>query len=98
MTTDHEEAVRLAEKHQADRGDIIHYTGPLYRFTPAGLAALIAEVRRKAMEEAAETEIYIDPSDMTNQHRRWYSEGVESLRGAIRAELVPLKGKEEGDE
>jgi hypothetical protein len=60
MTTEHNsptgeaEAVRLAEKHQADRGDIIHYTGPLYRFTPAGLAALIADVRRDEREKCAQ--------------------------------------------
>lgn len=88
MTTDHEEAVRLAEKHAGRSIGKGGTTGqPLYIFNMSELAALIADVRRKAMEEAAATEIYVDPSDMINQHRRWHSEGVESLRGAIRARL-----------
>jgi len=57
MTTDHNspngeaEAVRLAEKHGGVWGQ-----GPvqLYIFDQAQLAALITEVRRRAMEESAQ--------------------------------------------
>ena len=80
---------KLAEKHG---GAVIDYSlqeGPQATDTTiiiatSDLAALIAEVEQRVARECAETEIYVDPSDMTNLQRRWHSAGVEALRGAIR--------------
>ncbi len=92
---------RLAEKHG---GTVIDYSlpeGPQATDTTviiatSELAALIAYVCRQAMEEAGSTEVSIDPSDMINRHRRWHGEGVEALRGAIRARPDSPMEKEEG--
>ena len=99
MTPENEEAfpygevVKLAEKHG---GTVIDYSlpeGPQSTDTTiiistSGLAALISEVQQRVARECAETEIYVDPSDMTNLRRRWHSAGVEALRGAIRATFL----------
>lgn len=49
--SNHEEAVRLAEKHGGVFG---HGSEKLYIFSEPEIAALVAEVRRKAMEESAQ--------------------------------------------
>jgi hypothetical protein len=58
-------------------------------FSPSGLAALIADVRQQAMEEAADIcrQLYLH-EDIDNSARDCYD--------AIRARLVPHEGKEEG--
>ena len=50
MTTEHDEAVRLAERYARSKevGGAGHNA---YRFSPSQLAALIADVRRQAMDE-----------------------------------------------
>jgi hypothetical protein len=53
MTTEHEEAVRLAEKYAVDFRQAQYSSGVKveYTFTAEDVAALIAEVRQQAMEE-----------------------------------------------
>lgn len=88
-----EEIENLAEKHG---GTVIDYSlpeGPQSTDTTiiiatSELAALISEVEQRVARECTETEIYIDPSDMTNLQRRWHSAGAEALRGAIRAKFL----------
>jgi hypothetical protein len=77
---------RLAEKHGGTFGQ---GAVKLYIFDQVAIAALIADVRQQAMEEAADIckQLYVH-EDIDNSARDCYD--------AIRARLVPHEGKEEG--
>jgi hypothetical protein len=80
MTTEHEEAVRLAEKHGARVARAPEPFPDVVVMEPAQLAALVADVRQQAMEEAAEIckQLYLH-EDIDNSARDCYD--------AIRARL-----------
>lgn len=87
MTIEHEEAVRLAEKHGASISGYPAYGQPLYAVIEvSGLAALIAEVRRRAMEEcvlvATEREALFDECGKNSE-----ATGCHVVKCCIRARL-----------
>lgn len=88
MTPEHEEAVRLAEKHGASVGGHPAYEQPLYIVAaPSELAALIADVRWQAMG-AVEGAVPDEPPELKGRFQaELFWRGAYLMRDAIRARL-----------
>ena len=84
MTTEHEEAVKLAEKHGGVFG---HGSEKLYIFSEPKIATLIADVRREERAKVDKIEMPT-PDDIKGRFQsELFWKGAYAMREAIRARL-----------